>query len=130
MTRTASKSTKATMVANPNKPCGCGACAEFTRGTYAPGHDARHAGLVAREVARTRNTDLLDQLPSAALRIKAGRMVDALLTTKPAKSAKAATVHQDGMDVKVGRWTYPARIVDGNLVRNTKRDGSGEWIAA
>lgn len=34
-------------------------------------------------------------------------------------------------EVKVGRWTYPARIfTDGSVERNTKRDGSGEWVAA
>jgi hypothetical protein len=32
-------------------------------------------------------------------------------------------------DVKIGRWTYPARTDGTNTVRNTKRDGSGEWIA-
>lgn len=30
--------------------------------------------------------------------------------------------------VKVGRWTYPAiRKEDGTVVRNSKRDGSGDW---
>lgn len=33
-------------------------------------------------------------------------------------------------DVKIGRWTYPARVrlSDGRVERNTKRDGSGEWV--
>lgn len=31
--------------------------------------------------------------------------------------------------VKVGRWTYPARMVGTKMERNTKRDSSGEWIA-
>ena len=32
-------------------------------------------------------------------------------------------------DVKFGRWTYPARQDhEGNVQRNTKRDGSGEWV--
>lgn len=32
-------------------------------------------------------------------------------------------------EVKVGRWTYPSRqYEDGLIVRNTKRDGSGEWV--
>lgn len=31
--------------------------------------------------------------------------------------------------VKIGRWTYPAMVnPDGSKVRNTKRDGSGEWV--
>lgn len=33
------------------------------------------------------------------------------------------------VEVKVGRWTYPGReLVDGTTIRNTKRDGSGEWV--
>lgn len=31
--------------------------------------------------------------------------------------------------VKVGRWTYPAEQDAHNTIRNTKRDGSGEWVA-
>lgn len=31
--------------------------------------------------------------------------------------------------VKVGRWEYPTREdEDGNIQRNTKRDGSGDWV--
>ena len=30
--------------------------------------------------------------------------------------------------VKIGRWTYPARKQGGEVSRNTKRDGSGEWV--
>ena len=31
--------------------------------------------------------------------------------------------------VKVGRWEYPTRTyTDGSIERNTKRDGSGEWV--
>lgn len=31
-------------------------------------------------------------------------------------------------DIKIGRWTYPLGVIDGRLVRNAKRDGSGEWV--
>lgn len=36
----------------------------------------------------------------------------------------------DGGEIKVGRWTYPTGSVAGGDVtyRNTKRDGSGEWV--
>lgn len=36
----------------------------------------------------------------------------------------------DSIDpVRVGRWTYPARLIGTDRVeRNTKRDGSGEWV--
>jgi hypothetical protein len=36
--------------------------------------------------------------------------------------------HED--TVKIGRWVYPARNIDGVFERNTKTDGSGEWIDA
>lgn len=33
------------------------------------------------------------------------------------------------LTVKVGRWEYPAKLNNAGLVlRNTKRDGSGEWV--
>lgn len=33
--------------------------------------------------------------------------------------------------IKQGRWEYPARkYTDGSIERNTKRDGTGEWVAA
>lgn len=32
-------------------------------------------------------------------------------------------------EIKVGRWTYPAvRTESGVVARNTKRDGSGDWV--
>lgn len=32
-------------------------------------------------------------------------------------------------NVKVGRWTYPAKLNEKGLtVRNTKRDGTGDWV--
>lgn len=41
----------------------------------------------------------------------------------------AAEVTENGFTVKVGRWDYPAKLSNAGLVmRNTKRDGSGEWI--
>lgn len=59
---------------------------------------------------------------------------------KAAKNAKKNVVYGEitGHMAKVGRWTYPVRsvqtFVDGKLAsetfeRNTKTDGSGEWVA-
>lgn len=31
-------------------------------------------------------------------------------------------------EIKIGRWTYPLAVKDGVVVRNAKRDGSGEWL--
>lgn len=37
----------------------------------------------------------------------------------------------DGLEVKIGRWTYPARRnLTGKLQRNLSRDGSGDWVPA
>lgn len=44
----------------------------------------------------------------------------------PRKPGKAWKVHPA---VKVGRWEYPARSDGRSIERNTKRDGSGEWVA-
>ena len=41
----------------------------------------------------------------------------------------AAEATENEFTVKVGRWEYPAKMNNLGLVwRNTKRDGSGEWI--
>ena len=57
--------------------CGCG---DTTRGSYRPGHDARHASAVARAIAENprRAKSLLAALPSAALQAKASRAAERL----------------------------------------------------
>lgn len=174
--------------------CGCGLPTSSSKTMYRPGHDARHAGMVARAIVeahisgRTPTLTLAD-LPTANLVNKADAMSKRLLAKaealavkelakkdkqpadrKPSKAKKAedkaiaAVVAQEEAtheeqeaaaraereadiaaadeaedlspvgEVKVGRWTYPAkaaRTADGEVyvVRNTKRDGSGEWVA-
>lgn len=51
-----------------------------------------------------------------------GQTVTALATKTP--------VTADGGEIKVGRWTYPtgSRPGQGTIYRNTKRDGSGDWV--
>lgn len=112
--------------------CGCGNVVRKAGSLYVPGHDARHAGLVAREVIGGAPLDLLKALPSNALRAKAANMVNAVTAKAEAKAASPKSgkpVIETAGEVKVGRWTYPARLVDGLMERNTKRDGSGEWVA-
>lgn len=123
-TKTASKSTARSCT------CGCGTPLVRKTSNYAPGHDAKHAGIVAREIVATGKTTLVGILPSAALRHKATQMVERLSNPKAAVKQVKATATKPVQPVKVGRWTYPAMIKDGALLRNTKRDGSGEWIAA
>jgi len=42
----------------------------------------------------------------------------------------APVIEADGGEIKVGRWTYPtgSKRGDDTQYRNTKRDGSGEWV--
>lgn len=125
--------------------CGCGEQANKDR-DYRPGHDARHAGNIGREMAARRATspdeavaDLLAQLPSAALRAKAEGVATkaAQGKTKRPKAAPKAARTKVAKDVRIlgtvkaGRWTYPAMMdAKGGVIRNTKRDGSGDWKAA
>ncbi|ALY08589.1 hypothetical protein BENNIE_53 [Arthrobacter phage Bennie] len=169
--------------------CGCGEATSSSKTMYKPGHDARHAGNVARAIAEavlagTEPKASLKDLPSANLVHKADAMSKRLVEKakaksereqaragrkpadrKPAKKAtEAATETPSGLaavvaaeeaahaeetatevpepmfedetpayrelaPVKVGRWEYPARQNHfGKTERNTKRDGSGEWV--
>lgn len=100
--------------------CGCGLPVS-RKALYRPGHDAKHVSLVvAGELT-------LDTLPSKALQIKAlaalGRIDAKTHQIDPTEIAFEGII-------KVGRWDYPARtFANGAQERNTKRDGSGEWVA-
>lgn len=115
--------------ANPDRKCLC-RCGEPVgkRSNYRPGHDARHAGHVGRALAD--GVDLLDKLPTEALRNKARGIANKAKARESVK--KPATVPDENMytigEVKVGRWTYPAQFHATKTLRNTKRDGSGEWV--
>lgn len=95
----------------PECRCGCGEPILNSARDYRPGHDARHAGLVARAIAAGGSADLLDALPSEALKTKA-RAHAARLGSAPTKAdrkpkkAKLAEI-VDGT-VKIGRWEYRA----------------------
>lgn len=125
--------------------CGCGELANKDR-DYRPGHDARHAGNIGRAMAAEfalghadKAEALVLQLPSAALRAKArgvalkaaeGKTRRPKAAPKAARTKVAKDVRVLGT-VKAGRWTYPAMMdAKGGVVRNTKRDGSGDWKAA
>ncbi|ASZ74366.1 hypothetical protein SEA_KINGBOB_52 [Arthrobacter phage KingBob] len=187
-----SENTNTTAAATTTRHCNCG-CGEATSSSktmYKPGHDARHAGNVARAMAAdyndAGNDEKLEALPSANLKHKA-RMMAARIVEKETKKAERAAsrtaarkvqdkpVHAseasiaaaiaageaehaaevaaraegmpefEGKDthiytystVKVGRWEYPSRTSTQGFIggdvrtvteRNTKRDGSGEWV--
>jgi hypothetical protein len=112
----------------PECRCGCkGIC---NRGrNYKPGHDARHAGQVARAMAafpgpanEDKRAAMLDVLPTDALRWKAASMADRLIakgerTDQVVRKAVNRKVDREQRiepvqfaegEVKIGRWTYPA----------------------
>jgi hypothetical protein len=87
--------------------CGCGAV--VGRGSrYRPGHDARHAGQVGRQIASADGdgTHLLAALPSEALRAKASGIAErvaasrarptALTTSVPATAVQTAPIVNAG----------------------------------
>lgn len=136
--------------------CKCG-CEQATENNYCPGHDARHVsnllGILRnghddmQNPANTTNWDdavqeLAKTLPTQALTLKfhraADRLADKLVRAaqrqnerdeRHARKHAAREAATTPLEVKVGRWTYPARLTErGLLERNTKRDGSGEWV--
>lgn len=131
--------------------CGCGCDANIAgKAMYKPGHDARHAGEVARQIVAARPQGraaldaLLAVLPTDALQRKAEGLADLWIAKADAKQkrederlAKAAAKQEakpewtDTEPVTVGKVTYPARLHrDGVTVeRNSKKDGSGKWVA-
>jgi hypothetical protein len=87
---------------SPKCLCGCNARTQRASALYIPGHDARHAGLVARAIAgydgnkpsrdpmtKTDRNKALDALPSDLLRSKASSHADRLITTAKVKAARA-----------------------------------------
>lgn len=151
-TATATK-TKPAATTTDFRKCGCG-CDENVSGKalYKPGHDARHAGQVARQILTVRPESkaardaLLDVLPTDALINKASALADLWIAKADAKverekeradraaakaEAKAAKTPEwtDIDPVKVGKTEYPARQHrDGHVERNSKKDGSGNWL--
>lgn len=128
------KATKATKSAKPPAngkdfhPCLCG-CGENVppKSNYRPGHDARHAGVIARAVAETGDTGLYGDLGSDLLREKSTAMAARIVAKagkKAIKSGKAPTLKpadvrtvdpgNDGTEetedgtVKVGKNEYAA----------------------
>lgn len=109
------------------RTCGCGCDEQVGRkATYRPGHDARHASAVARQVAaldphrddaRPELDRLLGSLGSDALRAKTGRMLDnrhpeALNGYGDAGvyvpwTSNPALGQVSTQEVKVGRWWHP-----------------------
>lgn len=107
--------------------CDCGEVVG-SKANYRPGHDARHAGRIARQAAGDLENaaQYLGELPSPALRHKALRQAERLALGGPKPKVRTAPSR-----IKVGRWDYPTRWAEATgdrMERNTKRDGSGAWV--
>lgn len=86
------KATAASKTTSPTCTCGCGEQIG-PKATYRPGHDARHAGAVARAIAADPKQEktLPLALPSPALRAKAQRAAARALAPKPEPTADVTT---------------------------------------
>lgn len=68
--------------------CGCGETVA-TRSYYRPGHDSRHVGIVARQVAASTQWDQITRsLPTKALQLKAWNMAYRLHTQAQKQAAR------------------------------------------
>lgn len=154
--------------------CGCGEATSSAKTQYKPGHDARHASSIGKDLAdfwklngEGVSHNMLDELGSDKLRAKAVSMAKRIVEKPEAKITKSAaktpakvqetssespqevygktaapaeepmwTEYETGITARVGRWEYPGRryfdsdINEWLYERNSKRDGSGEWLAA
>ncbi len=135
---------KVTIGGKEFRACGCNCGAPVSgKATYRPGHDARHAGQVARDaVASFRAGDgavdsdefYMELTGRPALIAKARKMALGLVAKedgkKAARTGRKTEAQAKTGTVKVGRWEYPVRMtLAGKAQRNTKRDGSGDWEA-
>lgn len=131
--------------------CGCNNLTRSPEAKFLPGHDQRLVSRIAQDLAHARISEdyakvtfivgeqaqrwpnLSDKIENAAWKLEAKLVKQA---QKRSKQLHAAVEDLDAelettgeLTVKVGRWEYPAKMNNLGLVwRNTKRDGSGEWI--
>lgn len=103
--------------------CGCGETAG-SKSFYRPGHDARHAGQIGRQIAENYATpgfdrrELLAELPSEKLVAKAESVAETQIKKLEAKAAKANAKDIDGT-ITVGKQPgiEATKQKDGTVVR-------------
>ena len=119
--------------------CHCGQPVP-SRSTYRPGHDARHAGQVARDAVESfrhgqgavDSPEFYMELANRpALAAKARKMALGIVAKgEGKKTGRSIPAQEMTGEARIGRWTYPARMtIAGKAQRNSKRDGSGSWVA-
>jgi hypothetical protein len=144
------------MIERPaDNSCACGCEEEVTNAkrNFRPGHDQRLMGILVRaereglEVSWMSGglmisgsaTDYGQLVLNEGGQAKLARYI----ATEPKRARKGRTSAAQAAEViaaparpaftegevKIGRWVYPSReFPNGAVVRNTKRDGSGEWV--
>lgn len=74
--------------------CGCGESVS-EKAFYRPGHDSRHVGIVARQVAELDEFNTItDQLPTKALQLKAWNMAYRLHVEATKKTTRRRPAHR------------------------------------
>jgi len=120
--------------------CNCGSYTINKGAKFLPGHDQRLVSIYGRELAEfavANNQESFNKLSDKIddhwpnLWDKTITRCENLRYKWEAKPRKESA--EEGSDfnfvVKIGRWEYPAKMNQAGLVyRNSKRDGSGEWI--
>jgi hypothetical protein len=141
-------------VADGGCACGCGEAVTNPKRNFRPGHDQRLMGILVRATRENLEVSWMQGgylIGSTAVEYARKVLGDAgvaklerYIATEPKRARKSgrtsaaqaaeviaarAPAFTPG-EVKIGRWVYPSRTFpNGAIVRNTKRDGSGEWIA-
>lgn len=115
-------------VKNPTGQCRCGCGENVAKSHYRPGHDARHAGNVARSIAADGNWADLDALPSDKLQQKATDMANRLMAKANTKSVPKEPTPPPVVQAKVGRATYEG-VVDGDTFHYVDAKGNEKQAA-
>lgn len=131
--------------------CGCNNLTRTPEARFLPGHDQRLVSIIGRKLAEARIAEDYDEVtkivgeqaqrwPNLEDKIehRAWKLESEMIKKASKKAAKMHAAVQaldeelettGELTVKVGRWEYPAKMNNLGLVwRNTKRDGSGEWV--
>ena len=113
--------------------CGCGENVP-TKSFYRPGHDARHAGTIGREIAANYHVkgfdrrDLLSNLPSDKLVAKAEGIAEKQIEKIEAK-AKREAEREEAKAVKAAAKDDLPDIEEKGLTEGSIRVGKNEYVA-
>lgn len=132
--------------------CDCNKLVNGPRAIFRPGHDQKLVSRLAFEmkvafgsgddaavyrleqIAKSYSAGLQGKLHTAFTNAKRNTLAAAKIRQKAMFRVAAlddlTTALSPDQVARIGRWTYPIRDnAEGLRERNTKRDGSGEWVA-